>query len=354
MTADLEKINGYSIALTEKICNEVFSGKEKITGDEIRNLLPVQQVNVFVLKGLFARWREEMARLKSPYFNYETEEVKGALANLMNKLSNNISVSREFFRPLLVKAIEDTLILATNPLQVFEREWRPGEVVTVSSIEEKEKFYKINSQYLNLLKHNLKNAGKASVSKEEALNIIKEAPIEPEDSTSVFEKLSQLLQIEVNSIRLSPSLEQAPTEFPVTRPETQHTAPEPPSFDEGIKLAPPPPPAPSVISQPPAEEPLPLYQKFAGNKEPEQPTGPKTKVSDLKAEISLSQRFLFINSLFQGNDQEYNLALEQIEKSNDAVTAKHFLHENYAVKYNWNYGEHEVQEFMDLIDRRFF
>ncbi len=47
--------------------------------DEIIHLTPVQQVNYFVLKELFQRWKSEINQLKSPYFDYDNDEVQASL-----------------------------------------------------------------------------------------------------------------------------------------------------------------------------------------------------------------------------------------------------------------------------------
>ena len=88
-------IEEYGTKFTESICDQFFSGKIHIKADEIIHLTPVQQVNYFVLKELFQRWKSEIHRLKSPYFDYDNAEVQASLKVFMNVLSQNILIKRE-------------------------------------------------------------------------------------------------------------------------------------------------------------------------------------------------------------------------------------------------------------------
>src|SRR5688572_25619845 len=115
----LESISRYSDAFTEKVLGDFFSSKDKITGPEILSLCSVQQVNLFVVKALFMTWREDTKKLKSPYFDYENNEVKEALKALMNTLSNNIVVDKLNFTPLFRKAVNQTLLAVFDPYDFF-------------------------------------------------------------------------------------------------------------------------------------------------------------------------------------------------------------------------------------------
>jgi len=96
----LESISQYSNTYSEKVLQGFFTSKDKITGSELLTLSKIQQVNLFVVRELFRSWKEETRRLKSPYFDYEQQEVKDALDTLMETLSNNILIDRTHFTPL--------------------------------------------------------------------------------------------------------------------------------------------------------------------------------------------------------------------------------------------------------------
>ena len=81
----LESISRYGDAYTEEVLKGFFTSKEKITGSEILSLSNIQQVNLFVVRDLFKTWKEETKKLKSPYFNYESADVKEAFETLMER-----------------------------------------------------------------------------------------------------------------------------------------------------------------------------------------------------------------------------------------------------------------------------
>ena len=79
----LEAITRYADEYADKVLDRFFSSREKVTGNEIRELCTIQQVNLFVIRELFKSWKEDTKKLQSPYFDYETPEVKEALESLM-------------------------------------------------------------------------------------------------------------------------------------------------------------------------------------------------------------------------------------------------------------------------------
>src|SRR5688572_28080666 len=115
----LESISQYSNAYSEKVLQGFFTSKDKITGAEILSLSNIQQINLFVVRELFRTWKEETKKLKSPYFDYESQEVKDAMNTLMETLSNNISVDRTHFAPLFKKAVNETLLAVFDPYDFF-------------------------------------------------------------------------------------------------------------------------------------------------------------------------------------------------------------------------------------------
>lgn len=113
-----EFIKQYSRQFSEKITSGFFAEKEHITGKEILNISPSRQVNFFVLKILFGNWQEEMKKLESPYFNYRDPDVRRAMVDFMNILSQKIQIDEDHFYELVEEAVSDTLKLAVLP-QMF-------------------------------------------------------------------------------------------------------------------------------------------------------------------------------------------------------------------------------------------
>jgi hypothetical protein len=76
-------------------------------------------------------------------------------------------------------------------------------------------------------------------------------------------------------------------------------------------------------------------------------------ISDLKTAISLNQRIAFINKLFNGDDKEYKKVLNFITDSRNFSEAKYYLQSEVGPVHNWNEQDELVQEFMELVYRKF-
>ncbi|RYU80768.1 hypothetical protein [Hymenobacter persicinus] len=112
----------YGRRLAAHLCDQHFATQPTATldGPAVLRFTPIRQVNLFVVQQLLAQWTGEMARLRSPYFDFEADDVRQALTQFMNTLSRRIKVSREAFEPLLARAISDTLGVVTDSGQTFE------------------------------------------------------------------------------------------------------------------------------------------------------------------------------------------------------------------------------------------
>jgi hypothetical protein len=80
----------------------------------------------------------------------------------------------------------------------------------------------------------------------------------------------------------------------------------------------------------------------------------KSKIEDIKSSIPLNLKFLFINILFDGNSVDYNTALNEIEQAESIDKVKELLHRNYSEKYKWSNHSEEAEEFLKIIERKFY
>ncbi len=109
-------IDSYCQKFASKVTSSFFSAdKEMITGKEILGVTPSKQVNYFIVKLLFRYWQAETKKLESPFFNYGDMEVRRALIEFMNVLSQHIEVSNSKFELLLNHAVKDAIYLAAAP-----------------------------------------------------------------------------------------------------------------------------------------------------------------------------------------------------------------------------------------------
>ena len=79
----------------------------------------------------------------------------------------------------------------------------------------------------------------------------------------------------------------------------------------------------------------------------------KAPVSELKHAINLNEKMLFIKDLFGGYNMAYSEALDLINKMTTFENAENFLRNNYASKNNWANKQNTVDQFYELLHRRF-
>ncbi len=128
-----EFIREYSEEFSEKASAPFFESNETISGKQILTFTPSAQVNFFVLKSLFRNWQDEMKALESPFFNYKDQEVRKAMVQFMNVLSQHIEVKKDAFVRMLEESVVDTLMLASDPAGFLVMEFEALDVPQVST-----------------------------------------------------------------------------------------------------------------------------------------------------------------------------------------------------------------------------
>lgn len=76
------------------------------------------------------------------------------------------------------------------------------------------------------------------------------------------------------------------------------------------------------------------------------------KIADLKKNVALHEKFLYINELFGGNNNAYNEMIDALEASANAAEASKVLG-HYGQKFNWNPEGKTFKQLRLLIQRRF-
>ena len=170
------KIEEYANNFTIKACDSFFSMfKTSIIGTEIMKVTPVEQVNYFILFNLFENWKQEVAKIESPYFDYSKPDVQESLRSFMNTLSMNININREDFEPLLQKSVIYTLNLVALPKMFFGSFFgKLPEKMTFDQLAALEKYFKINRTIYSQLLEQLKNIDKNDVTRTYILNTFTE------------------------------------------------------------------------------------------------------------------------------------------------------------------------------------
>lgn len=79
----------------------------------------------------------------------------------------------------------------------------------------------------------------------------------------------------------------------------------------------------------------------------------KAPIADLKQAISLNEKLLFIKDLFKGYNLAYSEAIDIVNKMPNFEAADSFLQSNYAVKNDWANKQATVDQFYELLNRKF-
>ncbi|SNS50338.1 hypothetical protein SAMN05421640_0423 [Ekhidna lutea] len=410
-------IDDYCEKFASKVTAEFFSnGKEVITGKEILKVTPSKQVNFFVIKLLFRYWQEETKKLESPFFNYKHDEVRQAMIQFMNVLSQHIEINREKFETLLNHAVKDTLYLAAMPQAYVEIDLdsRGIELIKEKTVEGTVKYLKIHKQEIQNFMSDMKGLT--------IDDVIDELPEEFEDfdtTEAVSEEcklLSKVLEITVDKIFSDdPNIDEfdeddlfAPGEEDLVdeRPVAKKTAPDAQAESEGVEIS----KEDEAMSeediqeeeaqsnQPEEEDEeddIPQSQKEEEEpEEDEEEEEPKKEVrspvmledddreDDFPEEtinkqfekeeetlaehhekapqegsilslISLNHRYMFIKDLFRNDKDEFEKALVELEGYDSFDASVEFLVQGYAKHNEWDMQSDEVKEFLKVLFRRF-
>jgi len=78
----------------------------------------------------------------------------------------------------------------------------------------------------------------------------------------------------------------------------------------------------------------------------------KQLLKDLKKAIGINEKFLFINNLFKGNSEDYQLAIDFLNNIESYSDAENYIN-TLSLKYNWDKTTDAYNEFMNLISKKF-
>lgn len=319
----------YSKKFSEIVLNKTYEGRDRIDGNDILNLTPINQINFLILHNLFSKWKTEIRSLESPYFDYSHKEVKKSLKEFMNVLSRHIRVDRLHLKPLLEKSVNDTLWLLLSPYDYFCNIISPPSTsrIKVKYLEEYSKYIKINENLFRSYLDRLNELGD-SIFIDEANRILNEVfantEYSPEDIGTYLPEFNKVLVFETENFYNQASeinVEKLSNELKEEKTESDHI-----TLNDTLKQE-----SETTIAD--AHE--------------------HKKILSLKDTLSINQKFMFINQLFDGNVEDFNKIVDFIDQSNTFEEASTFIHNNYIKKNSWKKDSTEVNEFMLIIEKRF-
>lgn len=311
-------IRRYSREFAEKVCVDFFASHESVTNDQIMEVQSIRQVNLFVVKNLFDQWQQEIRRLKSPYFNYGAENVVAAMDKLKNALSRSILLSRDTYQPLLEKSTEETLRLILSPYDYYKELIEIDEaLLTPEYLKSTSKYMKVNPFIVQALLEQVEKENISVLTHEKAKQLLDQVVDkidgEPDDVEPHIASFSAILPITLEEL-YGVQKENTPRENePSGNVRTIH--------DDLVQ-----------------EDQSTLADLHS-----------KQKIEDIRGHLSINQRFMFVNALFDGDENRFNEVIDHIERQESADEAIHYLHAAFG---EWDRQREEVQDFMSIVKRR--
>lgn len=409
-----EAVEDLAATFSNAVCNSFFKNKEAISGKEIVDVSPVKQVNYFVLKILFRNWQKETLRLQSPYFNYRNEEVRKALISFMNTLSQQISVKREHFEPLLRQASREAILLILSPYDFFREELTGHESGRLNSkyLKNSDKYIKVNRHFFEAFKARFEAMGEGDLDHEDALalwdDVFMSVEKRPEDFSVHEEAFKQLVDVNFADLwqeEVASSVEEpgwsatAPDEVdddmagdadddddlaeedqdldvPQTEIdddseegyiEDQYKTLEELEAETGSEESS---PAPfrfvdkdeefdeeedsGPLNRQFSSGKLPLHQQLKSEKGPSlAEIHQSQRIESIIGSISINQRYMFVNELFGGESEIFATAMTKVESCGSFDEAVELLIQNYAREHGWDMNAPEVKELLKIIFKKF-
>jgi hypothetical protein len=400
-TINQEYISKYAQRFTEQLCKQFFFNKAFITGKEIIGFSPVKQVNMFILKNLFLNWQKEAQKLKSPFFNYEEPEVKQALKAFMNTLSNHIHVYQYDFVPLVQGAVKDTIMLAVAPLEFFKKECETisAPQLTITALNDYLKYLKHNRCIFEKVILDMEQRGLNEMFAGEGVRLIHRIVSENTDKLEkpeqIIEALSAVIPCTVGDFfnTKKPIMAPEPKLSPEIKntPETTVDVPDlaaPIESHQGPKIQSEPSASPAEktedwkivstdvnTSTTKIKDRATALAQVASTKQPLSISTDKPTLNDTlkskKENISLSEKigkakiesiqksipfhlkFVFINMLFNGDQNLWQEAINKVDAASSYNEAVNVLQNHYAQVLKWDPKDEHVESLYELIEKKF-
>lgn len=334
-----EAIARYADRYADEVVKGIFSNKQKINGPEILSLCSVHQVNLFVIRELFRAWKKQTEQQRSPYFDYENEEVREALTTYMSVLSNHIAIDREHFMPLLRVAVQQTMMLIFNPYDFYSALLSGnGDVLSVAPFREEIKYLKINRRPLERMLAKLEERGVETLPGNEAFavldQILEEVNFAPEDLDGYVTAFSATVPMAVEDFYLA---KKATPPTPVPAPEPPPAKVHEPVSREltGDKSA--------------SEERVTLNDRLTSARQPTLIDSFR-KIASIRESLSINQKFMFTKVLFYGDFESFSRAVDDLDKLSSFDEALKYLEVQSS---NWDRESREFHEFMEMLEQRF-
>jgi hypothetical protein len=317
-------IDRYVEQFTGATLDTLFAGKQAITGDDILGL-PIKQTGLFSLRSIFDSWQAESEKIRSVYFDYSDPAVENALKKMMNVLSNHILISRNEFEPIYDLAVRQSIYLIFSPYHYYEsllRSLSPPKDL-LKELNKAKKFIKANKSVLESLISLLEE--QPDMKSEELLSqVFGNIPTAPDDIQQSLDDFSEVVQLTTDILYLTEVEDDVVSDS--LADNTYFVAGEIETVNEQFSV----------------EERVTLADTLA-----------KDNQDSIKTMLTINQKFMFINDLFDGNQDDFIKVIEFLDDCETEVAAMGFIQNNYIKKSLWRSEAPSVKEFLKLVQSKF-
>ncbi|MEX2514286.1 MAG: hypothetical protein WD398_15385 [Cyclobacteriaceae bacterium] len=346
-----EYLEQFSKEVAKKVGEDYFAVKQYMSGQEIIRLTPCTQLNLMVIKLLFDAWQEEIRLLKNnPYFDYGDYAVKGAMNELMNVLSRSIKINKTDFGNLLESAVKETVHLAVDPLDFFEKEMEKGTEMPNGYFKDLKKYLKWHTPiWLPVI-----DQINGSPSLEDLKNALRQQFIQNssalEEAPDLLKSLDQLVVLDWNKLlrdKPLPNEAKEPSKLLGSQEKLPKEWKENDSLNSDKKSG-------FQNKDTPQEDEFTIDPAMAWARfESEEYAFMKGSIRNLQEDIGINQRYMFTKMLFDGNPDLMNQALHELDESDSFIDAINLLNINFVSTLKWDIHSDEVGELLQLIFRKF-
>jgi len=334
---NIKEIESYSREYAEKICTGYFADNEKISGQDILGLCNIRQINLLVLKNLFENWTSASESMKSPYFNYDAQEVAELYTKFSNVLSRHILISREYFEPLLTNSVKEAILLMFSPYEFYSHIINDDRrnKLSVDDMKSLKKYIKTNAHLLEDLIMMMEREAKNVMFIDEVYHMFNEVcentKEDPEDISPYLEKLSSVIPL---------TSEQVYLEIPEEKTQPQAEPVEVP--DDTVN-----------INEQFSNEQSTLVEEFSNEQSTIADFHEGQAIESIKRGININQKFLFVKELFNQDDDEFLNFISRLDECTDLPIANNLIQSEYIDSGKWNKEDEVVLEFLDIVQKRF-
>ena len=338
---DQNSIEKYSKDFSEKIIKDVYQTQERISGQDILNLTPVRQVNLFIIKSLLFRWKKETEQLESPYFDYTDPNVQKALSTFMNTVSRHISVKEADMRPLIERAVFESICIIFYPYDFYTQlieKWKEDHLL-LKDLKQINKYIKVNDSVMNSIIARIEQEGKTKVTKEEGIEIfnaiMESMDLSPADTEEYLSQFNSVLPLKLEELNNDVS-----------------TSDKEKAKEEGAEAE------KEVIEQPKedVEDKDDKKEHVTLNDEMQKKGNitianihEKQKIEKVSKYISINQKFMFINRLFDKDWGKFEKAISFLDSTDDENSIIQYLDENAPA---WREEGEEAEEFRNVLEKK--